>query len=655
MHSSKKKEHISKELFSQQSTKNKNKKTQLLKPQKEKKSSKPSLLRLYANYGNFCPFILRCLLYFVQNSAIYAISVIYGIWAGNKNNWSELTYVLLILVSVVVYVINRFVMTLCMTWLIDSCSMRINKLLLRFLMKQDMKFFFEEDIGEIINSGVRHFNVIDDELNIMIAYSQGLYMFVIFFVPVFSLTAVYMMIPMGLSFIHIFCLARKTMPTINNFQKLSLHASDQLMTTVADMSNNIQVLRAYGQEHHFKNAFVERTRELEITKTSLRILMIFCETTFQYWSVFLIFSYLAGNVTFKMLGVDRFANSIAFGTIFSRLPNIPEYFGASYWTFQECYFRLESLRHIDKYVDIIGQKTSKTTTKKNKSARRGSEVAPLRENMSRDQNGQKIEYNREILKSGKISFKNVDFRYSEDLPLVLKNINFEINQGEKLALVGRTGSGKSSLILVLSKLLNYEKGTVEVDGERIDNIDSTKLRKKMAIIPQNPVLLFNTLRKNVDPFEEHNEEEVVKALVKTRFVETLYKEGQEIGIELTEEQIKNRTKRLLDEDIQGAGFNLSIGQRQIICIAKAILSNPVVLILDEATSNLDLKNDEFIQKLIRKEFKNRTILAIAHRVNTILDFDRVLVLGSGENLEFDTPQNLLQKKSSFKKMMEHKC
>lgn len=645
-----------KKLFKNDSLKSQSsKRPNLLKKSDAKKASRASLIRLYAAYGNLCPFILRCLLFFIQNTSIYAISVIYGLWAKNENQWTDLTYVIMIGIVIVVYVINRFFMTLCMTWMIDSCAIRMNKVLLRFLMKQNMKFFFEEDIGEIVNSGVRHFNVIDDELNVMIAYSQGLYMFVVFFVPVFSLTAIYMMIPMALSFLHIFCLTRKTISTINNFQKLSLRSSDQLMSTVADISNNIQVLRAYGKEHHFIDDYVQRTRELETSKTSLRIVMIYCESIFQFWSILVILCYLIGNVTFKMLGVDRFANAILFGTLFSRLPNIPEYFGASYWTFQECYFRLESLRHIDNFVDILGRNKKKKSASNKKARIKMVEAATPRENAAQSRGSDKIEYKEEILKKGKISFENVDFRYSEKLPLVLKNISFEVNQGEKLGLVGRTGSGKSSLLLLLSKLLEYERGSVEVDGKKIDNIDPIKLRKKMAIIPQNPVLLFDTLRKNVDPFEGHDEDEVVEALVKTRFVETLYKEGQELGAKMTKKQIEIRTRELLDEDIQGAGLNLSLGQRQIICVAKAILSDPVVLILDEATANLDMESDEFIQKLIREEFKNKTILAVAHRVNTILDFDRILVLGNGEIIEFDTPENLLQRNSLFKKMKEQNC
>ena len=196
--------------------------------------------------------------------------------------------------------------------------------------------------------------------------------------------------------------------------------------------------------------------------------------------------------------------------------------------------------------------------------------------------------------------------------------------------MGRTGAGKSSLSLSLFRLLESNFGEIIIDGMNIKRMGLHDLRQKLTIIPQDPVLFSGSLRMNLDPFEQSTDEQIWDVLEKAHlksFVEKL-------------------DNKLLFECSEG-GENLSVGQRQLICLARALLRNSKILLLDEATASIDHNTDEIIQETIRSSFADCTMLTIAHRLNTILDSDRIMVLDKGRIVEFDTPKNLLTNKSSI--------
>ncbi|KAK0168435.1 hypothetical protein PV327_002235 [Microctonus hyperodae] len=224
---------------------------------------------------------------------------------------------------------------------------------------------------------------------------------------------------------------------------------------------------------------------------------------------------------------------------------------------------------------------------------------------------------------GTIEFKHVYLSYSPMESPVLKDLNFTIESRERIGIVGRTGAGKSSLISVLFRLAEV-KGDVEIDGVNISRIGLHDLRSNISIIPQEPFLFSGTLRKNIDPFQQYDDEVLWSAL----------------------KEVELKELRLEDE-INDGGSNLSVGQRQLICLARAIVKKNKILVLDEATANVDMRTDEFIQKTIRDKFSDCTVLTIAHRLNTIMDSDRILVMDAGNVVEFDHPHVLLKNKDSF--------
>ncbi|XP_053420105.1 ATP-binding cassette sub-family C member 4-like isoform X7 [Nycticebus coucang] len=236
---------------------------------------------------------------------------------------------------------------------------------------------------------------------------------------------------------------------------------------------------------------------------------------------------------------------------------------------------------------------------------------------------------------GTITFDNVNFMYSLDGPVVLKHLTALIKSQEKVGIVGRTGAGKSSLIAALFRLSEPE-GKIWIDKILTTEIGLHDLRKKMSIIPQEPVLFTGTMRKNLDPFNEHTDEELWNALSEVQLKEAI-------------EDLPGK----MDTELAESGSNFSVGQRQLVCLARAILRKNRILIIDEATANVDPRTDELIQKKIREKFAHCTVLTIAHRLNTIIDSDKIMVLDSGRLKEYDEPYVLLQNKDSlFYKMVQ---
>ena len=238
--------------------------------------------------------------------------------------------------------------------------------------------------------------------------------------------------------------------------------------------------------------------------------------------------------------------------------------------------------------------------------------------------------------SGRIEFENVWLAY-RDNPAVLRGVSVVIEGGQRVGICGRTGAGKSSILVALFRIVELSLGKIYYDGIDISRIPLQLLRKNLAIIPQDPVLLMGTIRFQLDPFGDHSDEEVWDSLT-------------QVNLAATVSSFPNG----LNEEVKENAENLSQGQKQLLCIARALLRRTQVLVVDEGTSAVDPQTDALIQAVLREQAQRRgtTVLAIAHRLQTIIDFDKILVLGSGEVLEFDTPSALLnQPESVFSSMI----
>lgn len=254
--------------------------------------------------------------------------------------------------------------------------------------------------------------------------------------------------------------------------------------------------------------------------------------------------------------------------------------------------------------------------------------------------------------NGIVRFNDYSTSYRPGLPPVLKNINLEIRPSEKIGIVGRTGAGKSSLTLALFRIIEANEGNIEIDNLNTSLIGLHDLRSQLNIIPQDAHAFEGTVRQNLDPFDQYTDEELWKVLdlahlkahvesMKTEPKENDKKDKKGCANEEPEEPQVGLKASVLE-----GGSNLSSGQKQLLCLARALLKTSKVLVLDEATAAVDVQTDKIIQETIRSEFKDKTIFTIAHRLDTIMDSDRILVLDKGQIKEFDTPKNLLQDETS---------
>jgi len=255
-------------------------------------------------------------------------------------------------------------------------------------------------------------------------------------------------------------------------------------------------------------------------------------------------------------------------------------------------------------------------------------------------------------KAGAVTFDNLFLRYRPGLDLVLRGVSFHAEAGEKVGIVGRTGSGKSTIMLALFRMIEADKTVTATDSGRaeggelanvgatvpvddtnrilIDGVDiaslrTDDLRQNITIIPQDPLLFAGTIRSNLDPFDQHGDEAIWEVLGKAH-----------VRARIEAEELQ------LDCPVTDRGGNFSAGERQLLCLARALLKNCKVLLMDEATASIDPHHDQLLQQTIRREFADRTVLTIAHRLGTIIDSDKVLVLDAGRVLEYGRPHDLLQ-------------
>ncbi|KAI3763370.1 hypothetical protein L1987_53827 [Smallanthus sonchifolius] len=235
---------------------------------------------------------------------------------------------------------------------------------------------------------------------------------------------------------------------------------------------------------------------------------------------------------------------------------------------------------------------------------------------------------------GKIQFEDLKLRYRPNTPLVLKGITCTFKEGTRVGIVGRTGSGKTTLITALFRLVEPDSGRILIDGLNICPIGLKDLRMKLSVIPQEPTLFRGSIRTNMDPLGLHSDDEIWKALEKCQL-----------------KNIISRLPNLLDSSVSDEGENWSAGQRQLFCLGRVLLRRNKILVLDEATASIDSATDVILQRIIREEFSSCTVITVAHRVPTVIDSDKVMVLSFGEMVEYDEPSKLMETDSFFSKLV----
>ena len=368
----------------------------------------------------------------------------------------------------------------------------------------------------------------------------------------------------------------------------------------------LHIIRAFQYEHNFEKKFSKRMNDYY--KIS-----IFQSGISGWYGIYLdMISFIL--LTFILISCSIFKekyNTQSIGLLLSYSLNLIEYLFDIMGRFSRLSKLLISVERCDNYTKILQEKYPVLISDK-----KIKQYATNHKNVTT------------FIVAGKINFNNYSVKYRPNTPIVLKNLNFEILPGEKVGVVGRTGSGKSTLCLSMFRLLEASSGNICIDDIDISEIGLEMLRKNLTIIPQEPTIIEGTLRENIDPANNFSDDQIKNILY-------------DVGLD------DFMVDKNLDYQIENNGNNISIGEKQLICIARALIKKSKIILMDEATANIDYKTESFLQNSINEQLKDCTVITIAHRIKTIINYDKILVLNNGEIVEYDSPQSLLEKKGLF--------
>ncbi|XP_017479612.1 PREDICTED: multidrug resistance-associated protein 1-like [Rhagoletis zephyria] len=497
---------------------------------------------------------------------------------------------------------GEIVASLFSTIVLNIACIRASKLLhnemLACIMFAPMAFFDTTPIGRILNRFTKDVDVADSSMvfNLRMGIMQFFRTIVAFLM--ISLEAPIILAAIAPIIILYYIIQRVYIASSRQLKRIESTTRSPIYNHFAETVNGASSIRAYGVQERFiadsNNRIDHNNTCFYASITASRWLSIRLEF-FGYTIVFLaaIFAVLSrGTVTPGMAGL-----AISYSL------NITGVLGMFVRAATDLETNIVSIERLIEYSEVE------------------SEAAYYREE-KRPPSGK-------WPKAGEIKFEKYSTRYRPGLDLVVKDVNFSIRSQEKVGIVGRTGAGKSSLTLALFRIIEPSGGKIVIDEVDVGQLGLYDLRSRITIIPQDPVLFTGSLRMNLDPFEVYSDEEIWRSLELAHLKDFVQSVENQLLYKITE-----------------GGENLSVGQRQLVCLARALLRKSKILVLDEATAAVDMETDGLIQETIRAEFADCTIVTIAHRLNTVIDYDRILVLDQGRVIEYDTPSSLLAKKTS---------
>ncbi|KIK62471.1 hypothetical protein GYMLUDRAFT_41922 [Collybiopsis luxurians FD-317 M1] len=505
-------------------------------------------------------------------------------------------------------------------------SQRLHKAAIERVMRAPMSFFETTPLGRIMNRFAKDIDTIDnllgDALRMLAATMSnilGAIILISILLPWFLIAVVVVMS------VYIYA-AYFYRASARELKRLDAILRSSLYSHFSESLSGLATIRAYGESKRFLD---DNERRIDVENRAYWLTV-----TNQRW-LGIRLDFLGTILTFvvSLLTIGtRFTISPAqTGVVLSYILSIQQSFGWLVRQTAEVENDMNSVERVVYYADEVEQEAAHELPESKPPAPWPSQ--------------------------GDVEFSSVVFKYRPELPAVLKGISFKVKGGEKIGIVGRTGAGKSSLMSAIYRLVELDSGTISIDGVDISKVGLTDLRSGLSIIPQDPLLFSGTLRSNLDPFNLHDDATLWDALRRSYLVDNV-KRASVISTDSTQEgqssNVHTPVNRFtLDTAVEDEGGNLSVGERALVSLARALVKNTKVLILDEATASVDYETDRNIQDTIANEFKDRTILCIAHRLRTIISYDRICVLDAGEISEFDTPVSLYQNPNGiFRSMCE---
>ncbi len=591
---------------------------------KEDRATGAVPLSTYLSYlraaGRPLQLLALCTSFLIGNLAVQLQQWVVSFWTSDPNYLSHTRlFYLSSLVGFTIMVAIFAQLSTIFTWLLGiKAARKMHRKMLHRVLHAPVAYFDTNPIGRIVQRFSKDTNSIDQELPGLIAMTVDAFVAMIaclgsisFAAPVFTTVIA----PLAYLYIKI---ANYSRPASRELQRLINITRSPIYAHFGESLGGLTAIRAFGQSQRFisRNEYLQNKHIAAFLskKAADRWLSVRLE--------------LLGSMAVLISGLlsVRAAKrgSVAASLAGISLTNALMVTGLFNWVFR-CYMDTESLMTGVERVLHTSTKTPQEALQRVYAPKReqSSDLPECTDDAVLQQTSWPWE--------GGIEFRGVNMRYRPGVNLSLMGVDLAIKPGERVGVVGRTGSGKSSLLQALFRMVELESGTVLLDGVDCRRVGISTLRSSLTIIPQDPVLFSGTLRSNLDPYWSFSDDEVVNALKSAKLDPQLCSQSG------------------LVSQVVEHGLNFSAGQRQLICLARALLKRKRtrVLILDEATSSIDIGTDELIQSVIAQAFQNTTVITIAHRQNTILNSDRVLVMDKGRVAEFGSPQELLKNPKSL--------
>ncbi|XP_051154764.1 probable multidrug resistance-associated protein lethal(2)03659 isoform X2 [Leptopilina boulardi] len=510
---------------------------------------------------------------------------------GFDRYWYIEIYGILILLTIIMVFVQVFVFyEMCM-----RASQRLHASMFSRIIRATMAFFHNNPSGRILNRFSKDIGAVDRLLPISMLDVIQIGLLLLAVIIITTSVNQWLLIPTIIMGCIFYILKEIFIKTSRSVKRLEGITRSPVVNHLSATLHGLTTIRAFGAEKILTNEF-DNHQDLH---SSSWYIFFSCTRIFGYYLEFLCAIYV-GIVVYSFILVDIGENTGNIGLVVSQCILLS---GMLQWGIMQTADMENQMTSVERVVEYTKIDVEKCL-----------ESGP----------GNRIP--NDWPKEGGIEFRNVSLHYNPTKEAVLKNLNFTIQPKEKVGIVGRTGAGKSSLITSLFRLAHLE-GEIYIDGIPTSKMALYDLRSKLSIIPQEPLLFAGSLRMNLDPFDKFNDEELWRALSEVELKETIVK--MEAGLEAR---------------VSDGGANFSVGQRQLLCLARAIVRKSRILVLDEATANVDPQTDDLIQKTIRKRFKDCTVLIIAHRLNTVMDCDKFIVMEAGSIVEINHPFRLLERK-----------
>ncbi|KAF4621625.1 hypothetical protein D9613_012586 [Agrocybe pediades] len=576
--------------------------------QSEERNTGAVTWAVYSKYLRFAggvvwaPIILSLLL--LAQGAQVSNNLFLGFWTSSSiHGFKQGDYMLVYALLGVAQAIFTFMLSLSFTIASLFASLNLFRTALRTVLRSPISFFDTTPMGRILSRLSKDQDTLDNELSMTIFQFLSSFSSVIGTVVLVFYTFPYLGIIFAPLSVLYYIVARYYRASSVETKRLDSLMRSVLYGSFSETLTGLATIRAYReQDRSIKDA--EGGLDLENRAYYMTI-------SIQRWLAVRLD--LFGNIL--IFGIGLFAagfrhsvNPSKIGVVLSYTLSITQTFSDMVSQFAQNEQNMNAVERVLHYTELESEAATKTPNDPPES----------------------------WPSEGAIEFKDVDLAYREGLPLVLKGVSFEVKPGEKIGIVGRTGAGKSSLLQALFRTVELRNGKIVIDGCDISQIGLDVLRNKLALVPQDGTLFLGTLRDNIDPQGLRTDAELISALQRSWL---LPKSGPPDPVA--------EAKFSLDSTVGDEGSNFSAGEKQLLALCRALVKNSKIIVLDEATSNVDVETDAKLQRTIQTEFATSTLLCIAHRLNTIAYYDRVMVMDEGKVAEFDTVLNLFDNETSI--------